>query len=183
MKRLSSESESLSCTLIRSRLMHLHFSPEHNFPIRRDSNELLDFVLRGTMLCTLVALSVIKVRCRVLRQCVYLVAVACAAHETKLWLWLNRFAMLVLGPHPCTQIWVRAMIGLFKINATFDLPIKMKGNSKRSSGYSLSPLWALTRIGTLRSSDATATRTSLKKWICVLSVFIAIIPTHLLCQM
>ena len=28
-----------------------------------------------------------------------------------------------------------------------------------------------------------ATSTSLKKWICVLSVFIAIIPTYLLCQM
>ena len=31
-------------------------------------------------------------------------------------------------------------------------------------------------LGTLRSNDATATRTSLKKSICVLSVFIAIIP-------
>ena len=40
-----------------------------------------------------------------------------------------------------------------------------------------------TSIGTLRSKDATATRTSLKKWICVLSVLIAIIPTHLLCQL
>ena len=39
------------------------------------------------------------------------------------------------------------------------------------------------RVCTLRSSDATATRTSLKKWIWVLSVFFAIIPTHLLCQM
>ena len=38
-------------------------------------------------------------------------------------------------------------------------------------------------IGTLRSNDATATRTSLKKWFCVLSVFIAIIPTHFLCQL
>ena len=34
-----------------------------------------------------------------------------------------------------------------------------------------------------RSNDATATRTSLRKWICVLSVFIAIITTHLLCQL
>ena len=33
------------------------------------------------------------------------------------------------------------------------------------------------KIGTLRSNDATTTRTSLKKWICVLSVFIAIIRT------
>ena len=39
------------------------------------------------------------------------------------------------------------------------------------------------KLVTLRSNDATATRTSLKKWICVLSVSIAIIPTHLLCQL
>ena len=39
------------------------------------------------------------------------------------------------------------------------------------------------KLGTLRSNDATATRTSLKKRICVLSVFIAIIHTHLLCQL
>ena len=32
-------------------------------------------------------------------------------------------------------------------------------------------------LGTLRSNDATAMKTSLKKWICVLLVFIAIIPT------
>ena len=38
-------------------------------------------------------------------------------------------------------------------------------------------------LGNLRFNDATAMRTSLKKWICVLSVLIAIIPTHLLCQM
>jgi len=42
---------------------------------------------------------------------------------------------------------------------------------------------AIELSGTLRSNDATATRTSLKKWIYVLSVFIATIPTHLLCQM
>ena len=41
----------------------------------------------------------------------------------------------------------------------------------------------LISVGTLRSNDATSTRTSLKKWIYVLSVYIAIIPTHLLCQM
>ena len=38
-------------------------------------------------------------------------------------------------------------------------------------------------LGTLRSNDAMVTRMLLKKWICFLSVFIAIIPTHLLCQM
>ena len=37
--------------------------------------------------------------------------------------------------------------------------------------------------GTLRSNDATTMGTSLKKWICILSVYIAIFPTHLLCQM
>ena len=39
------------------------------------------------------------------------------------------------------------------------------------------------KIGSLRSNDAAATKTSLKKWICDLSVFIAIIAIHLLCQM
>ena len=39
------------------------------------------------------------------------------------------------------------------------------------------------RIETLRSNDATATGTSVKKWICVLSVFIVIISTLLLCRM
>ena len=38
-------------------------------------------------------------------------------------------------------------------------------------------------LGTLRSDDETAAKKSLQKLICVLSVFIAIIPTHLLCQM
>ena len=37
-------------------------------------------------------------------------------------------------------------------------------------------------IGTLRFNDAMATRTSLKRWICVPLVFIAIVPTYLLCQ-
>ena len=38
-------------------------------------------------------------------------------------------------------------------------------------------------MGTLRSNDATATRTSLKKSICVLLVFMAISPTHFLCPL
>ena len=38
-------------------------------------------------------------------------------------------------------------------------------------------------VWTLRSDDPTAAKTSLQKWICVLSVFIAIISTHWLCQM
>ena len=40
----------------------------------------------------------------------------------------------------------------------------------------------MTLLGTLRFNDATAMSTLLKKWIWVLSVLIAIIPTHLLCQ-
>ena len=39
-----------------------------------------------------------------------------------------------------------------------------------------------TDIGTLRSNDAVASKTLLKKGIYVLPVFIAIIPTHLLYQ-
>ena len=39
------------------------------------------------------------------------------------------------------------------------------------------------KSSTLRSNDATSTRTSLKMWICVFSVFIALVPAHLLCQM
>ena len=42
---------------------------------------------------------------------------------------------------------------------------------------------AIELSGTSRSNDATATGTSLKMWICVISVFIAIIPAHLPCQM
>ena len=38
-------------------------------------------------------------------------------------------------------------------------------------------------LGTWRSDNETAAKTSLQKWICALSVFIAIILTHLLCQM
>ena len=49
------------------------------------------------------------------------------------------------------------------------------------SGFVSTGLFMIVR--TLRSNDATATRTSLKNWICVLSVFIAVIPTHLLCRM
>ena len=38
------------------------------------------------------------------------------------------------------------------------------------------------KIGTLRSDEAMAAKTPLKKWIYVLSAFIAIIPTHFLYQ-
>ena len=68
---------------------------------------------------------------------------ACATDEPKLWLSpsAKRRQNLVLGPHLCPRIWVRAMIGLLK-KAIVDLPISMKGNSKLISGNSLSPLGA-----------------------------------------
>ena len=65
---------------------------------------------------------------------------ACSADETKLWLSLS--VILILGPHLCTRIQVCAIIGLLKTIAIVDLPIKVKGNSKRSSGNLLSPLGA-----------------------------------------
>ena len=40
----------------------------------------------------------------------------------------------------------------------------------------------LVAVGTLRSEDAIAAKTPLKKWIYVRTVFIVIIPTHLLYQ-
>ena len=85
---------------------------------------------------------------------------ACFADETKLWLSLS--VILVLGPHLCTRIQVCAMIGLLKTIAFVDLPIKVKGNSKRSSGNSLSPLGA-------QNKDISATSqmllTKVKLWL------------------
>lgn len=49
--------------------------------------------------------------------------------------------ILVLGLHLCTRIWLRAMIGLFK-KAIVELPIRLKGNTRRPSGNSLSLLAA-----------------------------------------
>ena len=49
------------------------------------------------------------------------------------------------------------------------------------SGFVWTDLFMI--VETLTSNDATATRTSLKNCICVLSVFMAVIPTHLLCRM
>ena len=69
---------------------------------------------------------------------------ACSADETKLW--LSPLAIVVLGPHLCTRIQVRSMIGLLKVIVIVYLPIKVKENSKCSSGNSLSPLGARTRI-------------------------------------
>ena len=69
---------------------------------------------------------------------------ACSADETKLW--LSPLAIVVLGPHLCTRIQVRSMIGLLKVIVIVYLPIKVKENSKCSSGNLLSPLGARTRI-------------------------------------
>ena len=54
------------------------------------------------------------------------------------------------------------------------LAIRFFGKEKKT-GAELRPAKP---IGSIRANDTTATRTSLKKWICVLSVFIAIIPTY-----
>ena len=85
---------------------------------------------------------------------------ACSADETKLWLSLS--VILVLGLHLCTRIQVCAMIGVLKTIAIVDLPIKVKGNSKRSSGNLLSPLGA-------QNKDMSATSqmllTKVKLWL------------------
>ena len=51
------------------------------------------------------------------------------------------FKIFAPGAHLCTRIWVRLTIGLLK-KAIVNLPIRLKGNSKRTSGNSLSPLGA-----------------------------------------
>ena len=67
---------------------------------------------------------------------------ACAADKTKLWsmsVYETAPKSLFLLPTCVSRIWVHAMIGWVE-KAIVDLPIKMKGNSKRTSGNSLSPL-------------------------------------------
>ena len=59
--------------------------------------------------------------------------IACATDKTKFWLSLSCFGF-------CTRIWVCAMIGLVVTNAIVNLCIKMKGNSKCTSGNLLSLL-------------------------------------------
>ena len=66
------------------------------------------------------------------------------------------------------SFWARTWSSLFSSSIIYQL----KKKTQRVG-------W-IEKIGTLRSNDATAMRTSLKKWICVLSVYMAIIPTHLL---
>ena len=51
----------------------------------------------------------------------------------------NSAKILVLGPHLCCRIWICIVIGLLK-KAIVDLPIRLKGNLKRISGNSFSPL-------------------------------------------
>ena len=66
--------------------------------------------------------------------------VACAADETKLWLSPSRKQRRnpCFGPAPVYQDLSTRHDWPVK-NAIVDLPIRLKGNSKRSSGNSLSP--------------------------------------------
>ena len=66
------------------------------------------------------------------------------------------------APHLCTRIWVRAMIGLL-IKAIVSSPIRLKGNSKRISGNSLSPGRAENRdIGAASKTLLTGVRLRLR---------------------
>ena len=56
------------------------------------------------------------------------------------------------------------------------------GDKINSEMFALSCNRVSLLLGTLRSNDATTTRTSLKNWTCVLSFLTGIIPAHLLCQ-
>ena len=66
---------------------------------------------------------------------------ACAADKAKPLLVVRLRASPCSFPLLCTRIWVRAMIGLLK-EPLFHWPIRLKGNSKRTSGNSLSHLGA-----------------------------------------
>ena len=114
------------------------------------------------------------------------------APQTELNFWLISSAKHLrsswLGPHLYTRIWVCALIAQLKTRiCRMQLSFCQSGwREIRNPFLVISCVcWEpRTRIsGTLRPNDATATRTSLKKWICVLSIFVVITPTHLLCQM
>ena len=59
---------------------------------------------------------------------------------------------------------------------------RKKKSSLKKVYRTFSPHVTLAILGTLRSDNAMAVNTSFKKWIYILPVFIAIIPTHLLYQ-
>ena len=89
-----------------------------------------------------------------------------AAHWTKRL--GNRAKILVLGPYLFTKIWVRAMIGLFKLPFHVDLPIKVKGNSKCSSSNSFSPLGRQNKgIGAALQTLLTEFKLRLRRWLLV----------------
>ena len=71
------------------------------------------------------------------------------------------------------EIWCWSLLGLKGLRAGMNerFPLHNKGIIY---GF----LWL--EVGTLRTEDATAAKTSLKKWIYFPPVFIVIIPTHLL---
>ena len=73
----------------------------------------------------------------------------------------NRLQMSLLGQHFLLSFSSVGPAGVW----TCDLPLSRPASATE-----------------VRSNDSTATRASLKKWICVPSVLIAIIPTHLFCQ-
>ena len=61
----------------------------------------------------------------------------CATGETKLWISLS----VKQSKNPCfTRIWLHTMIGQLKKPLSVDFPIKIKGNSKRTSGAALQTL-------------------------------------------
>ena len=62
------------------------------------------------------------------------------------------------------------MIGLLKIITIVDLPIKVKGNSKHSSGNSLSPLGAQNKdISATSQMLLTKVKLPLQQGVCALS--------------
>ena len=65
--------------------------------------------------------------------------------NSALWL-IKSVCKKALGPNLWTRIWVRAIIGLSKKTKCQFANQDEKGNSKRTSGYSLSPLGAHNRV-------------------------------------
>ena len=73
------------------------------------------------------------------------------------------------------EIWCWSLLGLKELRAG----VKER-SPLQNKGIIYGVLWLV--VGTLRSEDAIAAKTPLKKWLYDLPVFIVIIPTHLLYQ-
>ena len=93
------------------------------------------------------------------------------------------FSSLVIKRLLCRQRKVTLTAVLFVNRIVSLLCCQGQQNGSHRQVYMYCVYLPVVRLGTLGSNNATATRTSLEEWICVLSVFIAVIPTHLLCQM